>query len=123
MAKWQAGEWEIKYPPLKRNQALLDEISDLRDKIVTLRIRMEADGYGLTSVNVHESRYKELQNEVAEKIEKYASRAEAGIYKTKGNMIRRTSLLPHQAVIDYCIHDIDYLNEFIKAYSRGAKNG
>ena len=88
-----------------------------------MRLRIDAhnDLKGKTDIEKWLTYYRNLQTEVAEKIEQFASRAEATNYKNKGNITRHITSHPHQLVIDYCIHDIDYLNEFIKDYSRGRR--
>lgn len=103
-----------------RKQADLDEISDYRQKVVELRIDMVRDFAGKKrSTKEWEQIYKDLADEIAAKIEDFASHAEAVAYRIKGNVNRKVSKVPHQLYIDLCVHDIDYLRDFIIDYSRG----
>src|SRR5215831_4823209 len=101
-------------------RALLKQISLLRDQVVSLRIALVKDQHGLIGVEEGERRYRELQDAIARRIRKLGSAAEENIYRTKGNMTRMISLHP-QAMIDFCIHDIDFLKELVKDYSRGRR--
>ena len=100
-------------------RVLLKQISLLRDDMVSLRIALVKDRHGLIGREEGERRYRELQDAITLRIRKLGSAAEENIYRTKGNMTRMLSLHPHQATIDFCIHDIDFLRELVKDYSRG----
>src|SRR5262245_42841965 len=102
-------------------RVLLKQISLLRDQVVSLRVALVKDQHGLIGVEEGERRYRELQDAIARRIRKLASAAEENIYRTKRNMTRMISLHPHQAMIDFCIHDIDFLKELVKDYSRGRR--
>ena len=99
-------------------QARLNQIGALRDRMVALRISLEQDQQGLISVEEGERQYRDLQDAIAYQIRKLQSAAEERIFRTKGNITRRISTHPHQKMIDFCIHDIDHLKDFVKDYSR-----
>ena len=64
--------------------------------------------------------YHDLGNQIAKRIELFASHAEAVNCRARGNITRRTGdVPPHQLYIDLCIHDMDYLRQFVIDYSRG----
>jgi hypothetical protein len=104
-------------------QTLLDEIADLRAKLVRLRIELVRDPKGTAmSVEEGERRFKEIEKTIGKKIEMLAGKAEADIYLSRGNIQRAVGVSNvHQLYVDICIHDLDHLREFIKDYSRGKK--
>ena len=89
--------------------------------MVSLRVALVKDQHGLIGVEEGERRYRELQDAIARRIRKLGSAAEENIYRTKGNMTRMISRHPHQAMIDFCVHDVDFLKELVKDYSRGRR--
>ncbi|MBZ0218758.1 MAG: hypothetical protein K8F25_19535, partial [Fimbriimonadaceae bacterium] len=96
---------------------LLDSIARLRSEIAPLRIAMQKDQSGQKSTEEWKAEFKSLESKIAKKIKKFASPAEAELYKTRGNIIRRPTNCPHQIYIDLCMHDLDHLKEFIKRHS------
>ena len=107
----------------ENKQRLLNEIGELRVKVGTVRIQMEDD--------VHHTRFSEaywqpkfdaLQDEIASKIEQFASPAEAHIYRHRGNIQRPLNPMMggflNPLLVDICIHDLNHLDKFIRDYSR-----
>jgi peptidoglycan hydrolase CwlO-like protein len=117
---WKAKNAEIEQLRARKlKQEILDQISDLREKVVKLRIDMESDPLGIEGGRWKENYYA-LEKQIADKIEAFVSRAEAVNYRVRGNISRRLqSTTPHQLYIDLCIHDMDYLRQFVIDYSRG----
>lgn len=96
----------------------LDDLTELRTRLAQLRIEME-NAPVVRSKNEWGKLYHALEEEIAEKIEKFSTKSEAGLYRTRGNIPRpiRLSAPAHQIYIDTAIHDLDYLKEFILRYS------
>ena len=101
-------------------QAYLNRIAELRQKVAALRVEMEKTEARNKPPEKWAGEFHALENEIAQNIEAFATPAEAAIYRTRGNVIRRMGpgLPAHQLYIDLCIHDLDYLRDFVKAYSR-----
>ena len=108
--------------PIKKEhkQAYLNRIADLRYRLAELRIDMEKPEATETAPETWEQRFHALEDEIAQNIEAFATPAEAAIYRTRGNIVRRfgPQFPLHQLYVDLCIHDLDYLRDFVKAYSR-----
>ncbi len=102
-------------------RAKLAEIAELRKRLVEFRVLMVRDQQGLKSEAEWDAEFRCLASRITEKIKDFAGEAEAAIYDARGNIIRRfgDGAPPHQRVIDIVMHDLDYLREFIKDYSRG----
>jgi hypothetical protein len=90
-------------------------------KLAGLRIEMESDADSKTPVDEWRDRFMSLSEEIAGKIEQFSSKAEAELYRNRGNITRRASpsLPKHQLYIDLCIFDLDHLRQFITDFSRG----
>jgi hypothetical protein len=107
----------------KRKQQLLDDISSLREQLGKMRIDIEHDISSRTfDEKGWQGRFDDQQNEIASKIEQFSSKAEAIAYRHRGNIQRPINtnmggFLNHQ-LVDVCIHDLDYLRQFVLAYSR-----
>lgn len=86
----------------KRNQGVLDEIADLRERLIRLRIEMQKDA-PKKSPEEWAAIYHDLENQIAKRIELFASHAEAVNCRARGNITRRTGdVPPHQLYIDLC---------------------
>lgn len=103
-----------------RKRRHLAEIARLRDEVAALRIQMEAD---TRSKKNWQPKFRKLKDDIIEKIKENFSEAESLTFGTAGNLLRRfhPKLPKHQLYIDICIRDLDYLDQFIRDYSRGAK--
>jgi hypothetical protein len=124
----EALEYEIEtYRDVGADRAnkarLLNEISELRTQMVTLRIEMERDRSLPRHSDVEwNARLNDLEGRIANKIEQFSSRAEAEIYQHRGNVLRPINpnmggyLNPLH--LDICIRDLDYLQKFIQDHSR-----
>ncbi len=98
-------------------KSTLHEIALLRARLANLRIRMAADAQ--SNVNWTEE-FEGLRAEVANKIKEGFGPAEAELYTTAGNLVRRSPGVRdpnHQLQLDFCIRDLDFLDEFIRRYS------
>lgn len=126
---WAAAYWVWKperQALIERDQVkrqLLDEISDLRNQMVTLRIDMERDVSEKKFNEKHwTNKLKELQQLITTKIEQFSSKAEANMYSKRGNISRPINPVmgsySNPLHLDICIYDLDYLKEFIRDYSR-----
>lgn len=103
----------------KDKQRHLDEIAALREQLVHLRIEMEGDKAGIKKSEEWQEKFLDLEGKIAFEIEQFSSKAEANIYRIRGNLKRDLSRhRKHQIYIDMAAHDVDHLKEFIKAYSR-----
>jgi hypothetical protein len=107
----------------KEKRRLLDEIGELRAEMINLRIEMDNDiGPKMVSDSEWSKRLEELKNRIADKIDQFSSNAEANAYRYIGNVPRpiNTNMggFLHPMHLDICIHDIDYLKQFIIDYSR-----
>jgi hypothetical protein len=108
----------------QRKRQLLDDISELREKVGSYRIEMEADYHAKRfDEKKWQRKFDELENEIASKIEELSSKAEAITYRHRGNIHRAINtnmggyLWP--LLVDICAHDLDYLKTLIHDYSRG----
>jgi len=88
-----------------------------------MRIQMENDFHQKRFIETEwQPRFDALQDEIAAKIEQFASPAEAHIYRHRGNIQRPLNptmvgyLYP--LLVDICIHDLNHLDKFIRDYSR-----
>jgi hypothetical protein len=107
----------------QKKQQLLDDISALRLQLTGLRIDMERDiGAKQFSHSHWEQKLAALENVIASKIEAFASKAEADAYRSRGNIQRPLNPMmgghANPVHVDACIHDLDYLRQFIIDYSR-----
>jgi hypothetical protein len=107
----------------QQKQQLLDEIAELRTEMVRLRIEMEQDlGPRCISSTEWQRRFDDLQARIAAKIEQFSTKAEAQAYSNRGNINRPPNPMMggflNPLHLDLCIHDLDYLREFIQDYSR-----
>ena len=107
----------------QKKQRLLNDIALLRERVGTMRIDMERDvGARIFSEKVWEPKFDDLQNEIASKIEEFSSSAEATLYRHRGNLQRpiNTNMggFLNERLVDLCIHDLDYLRQFIQDFSR-----
>jgi hypothetical protein len=112
----------------QRKRQLLDDIAALREKVGNYRIEMETDhDAGRFNQNDWEKKYTALEVEIASKIEQLSSKAEATTYRHRGNLQRaiNTNIGPNMGgfrwpvLVDISIRDLDYLQTFIHAHSRG----
>lgn len=108
----------------QRKRQLLDEISGLRETMVSYRIDMEADYHARRfNESMWQQKFDALENEIAAKIEQLSSKGEATTYRYRGNIPRPINptmggyLWP--VLIDTCIYDLDYLKTFIHDFGRG----
>ena len=103
-------------------QTLLDEIGELRVELGGLRIEIEQDrGPKTVSEAEWQKRFDILQEKIATRIEQFAYKAEAHAYRHRGNIQRAISPYGgflNSLTLDLCIHDLDYLQNFIHDYSR-----
>ena len=109
MSRYYDGEFELVYPDdlrRKRKQERLDELSKFKAPLAALRIEMENDRAGTTSVGAYKEKTEALRAQIASKIE-----------EVSGNLDRRISPVPHQLYIDILIRDLDYLDKFIERHS------
>jgi hypothetical protein len=101
-----------------REEALRD-IALLRARVAALRIRMEAD---VQSQRDWTEEFESLRKEIADKIKEGFGAAEAELYTTAGNLIPRSSVnvrdAKHRLQLEFCIRDLDYLNEFVQRFQR-----
>jgi hypothetical protein len=101
-----------------REEALRD-IALLRARVAALRIKMEAD---VQSKADWTEEFESLRKEIADKIKEGFGPAEAEIYTTAGNLIPRSSVnvndAKHRMQLEFCIRDLDYLNEFVQRFQR-----
>jgi hypothetical protein len=101
-----------------REEALRD-IALLRARVAALRIRMEAD---VQSKGDWTEEFESLRKEIADKIKEGFGAAEAELYTTAGNLIPRSSVnvndAKHRMQLEFCIRDLDYLNEFVQRFQR-----
>jgi len=111
----------------QRKRQLLDEISALRETMVRYRIDMEAEYHARRfNQGAWQQKYKALEDQIATKIEQLSSKAEANIYRNRGNVPRPINptmggpLWP--VLIDTCIYDLDYLKTFIHEYGQGTQH-
>jgi hypothetical protein len=120
--------WKIEYDKVvireEAKRQLLDDISSLRETLVRYRIEMQEDvRTGQFNKKVWEDKFDQVQNEIASKIEQLSSKAEAHIYRKRGNIPRvinqNTGNNEWPVLIDTCAYDLDYLKTFIHDYSRG----
>ena len=108
----------------QRRRQLLDDISALRETMVQYRIEMEADHSAQRfNKEAWQQKYRELEDQIATKIEQLSSKAEASTYRNRGNIPRaersgRPGHFINPVLIDVCIYDLDYLKTFIHDYSR-----
>jgi hypothetical protein len=109
----------------QRKRQLLDDISALRNTMVQYRIEMERD-HRAQQFNqaAWEAKYDDLQNQIATKIEHLSSKADANVYRNRGNIPRahrlgRPAEFIWPVLIDVCAYDLDYLKTLIHDYSRG----
>ena len=107
----------------QNKQQLLDDISTLRERLGTMRIEMERHNRNKTFDEAFWSKtVGVVQDGIASKIEQFSSKAEAIAYRHRGNIVR--TLNPqvggflNPLLVDVCIHDLDYLRQFIHDYSR-----
>ncbi len=103
-------------------QQLLDEIAALRTKIVRFRIDTDRD-YRKNRLDEkgRKTEFDGIQDEIALKIEQFSSKAEAEAYRNRGNINRPISPMGgfvNHPLVDICVHDLDYLQQFILDYSR-----
>ncbi len=112
---------------LKNRQKLLNEIGELRIRIGAIRIEMENDfRQRKFSEAEWQPKFDSLQDEIAAKIEHFASPAEAHIYRHRGNIQRPISPMGgflNPLLVDICIHDLNHLDQFIRDYSRQKERG
>ena len=106
----------------RRPQKLLDDISNLRTELSRLRIEIEQN-FGVPHFDLKnwEDRVDLVQGKIAAKIEKFSTKAEANIYRTRGNIQRLVTskgTMAFPVYRDICVHDLDYLKQFIVDYSR-----
>jgi len=63
-----------------------------------------------------------VQDAIESKIEEFSSKAEAIAYRHRGNIVRQLNPnvggFLNPLLVDTCIHDLDYLRQFIHDYSR-----
>jgi hypothetical protein len=113
---------ELEHDAKKRQ--LLDDIAELRKTVGKYRIGMEADhAAGRFDEKAWKKKYDALEVDIASKIEQLSSKAEATTYLFRGNLQRafrpgRPGSFMWPVLIDISIHDLDYLQAFIHAYSR-----
>jgi hypothetical protein len=102
----------------KAREEALHELALLRARIAKLRIRMEADAQ--SKVNWTKD-FESLRAQVANKIKEGFGPAEAELYTTAGNLVQRSSVRVadrnHQLQLEFCIRDLDFLDEFIRRHS------
>jgi hypothetical protein len=109
----------------QRKRQLLNEISALRETMVRYRIDMENDHSAQRfDQAAWPERYNALDTQIATKIEELAGEAEASVFQNRGNITRaerpgRPGTFVRPVLIDTCVHDLDYLKEFIHDYARG----
>jgi hypothetical protein len=132
---WAAGYWTWKSEREKavelearlkerdeRKQRLLNEIAELRIRIGVMRIEMENDFRNNRFSEANwQPKFDALQNEIASRIEQFASPAEADIYRHRGNIQRPISPMGgylNPLLVDTCVHDLDHLDKFVRDYSR-----
>jgi hypothetical protein len=118
---WREQSDEIERLKIRnRNQAVLDQISALKHPLAALRIEMRQDEGGVYPMAHWDKKYKEMQGQIAEKIREFSTEAEVGDFLIKGNLDRVVnSPIPHQLYIDMCTRDLDWVSDFVRAYSRG----
>jgi len=109
----------------QQKRKLLDDIAVLRKKVGDYRIAMEAD-HSAQKFNQQawEQKYEILEKEIAAKIEQLSSKAEAETFLYRGNIQRafrpnRPGATMWPVLVDVSIRDLDYLETFIHAHSRG----
>lgn len=107
----------------QKRQQLLDDISALRENVGSYRIEIENDRNAQRlDEKAWEHKFDVLQDEIACKIEQFASKAEAVAYRHRGNIQRPLNPMMggflNPLLVDICIHDLDYLRQFIHDYSR-----
>jgi hypothetical protein len=106
----------------ENKQQLLDHISSL-EQLGTMRIGMERDVQaGKFGEQDWQVKFNALENEIATAIEQFASKAEATLYRHRGNLRRAISEkfggLINERLVDICIHDLDHLRGFVQDHSR-----
>jgi hypothetical protein len=109
-----------------KKQGLLNDIAVLRERVGKMRIDMERDIHARNFNEKHwETKFDELQNDIASKIELFSSPAEAMLYRHRGNLQRpiNTNMggFLNERLVDLCIHDLDYLRQLIQDFSRNKK--
>jgi len=107
----------------QEKQQLLDDISALRERVGEMRISMERDVANRTFSEKHWLPIlQDLENQIASKIEQFASKAEAIVYRHRGNLKRPANPMMggplNERLVDICIHDLDHLRQFVLEYSR-----
>jgi hypothetical protein len=107
---------------VQSKQRLLNEIAELRIRVGEMRIEMETF-YRQNQFQAvdWQPRFKELERQIASRIEQFASPAEADLYRHRGNLERPISPMGGYAnplLVDMCIRDLDHLDEFVRHYSR-----
>jgi hypothetical protein len=109
----------------ERKRQLLDDIAVLREKVGDYRIAMEADHRGgLFDEKAWLQKYNVLETEIASKIERLLSKAEARTYLYRGNLQRaarpgRPGTFMWPVLIDVSIRDLNWLETFVHDLSRG----
>ena len=107
----------------QKKQQLLDDIASLYAQMVQVRIDIERD-IARQQYNdaVWNAKFDALERTIVSKIEQFSSKAEADIYRNRGNLQRPINPVmggyQNPAVLDVCIYDLDYLKQFIQDYSR-----
>jgi hypothetical protein len=101
----------------RHQEVVLREIAMLRARVARLRIEMEQD---VQSLKDWEPEFEGLRAEIARKIQEYSNAAEAEIFTTAGNLRDRSTVVgtKHDLYINFCIRDLDWLDNFIRDYSR-----
>jgi hypothetical protein len=107
-------------------EAVLAEIAGLRSQMVQVRIEIEQD-IGLRQYNEANwnEKFAALEGAIASKIEQFSGKAEADLYRNRGNILRPINPVmgAHQnpVLLDVIIHDLDYLKDFIHRHSPRAQ--
>jgi hypothetical protein len=101
----------------RHQEDVLHEIALLRAQVAKLRIAMEQD---VKSSKNWETEFEELRAKIAAKIGEFSNTAEAEIFTTAGNLRERSQIVgtKHDLFIAFCIRDLDWLDNFIRDYSR-----
>jgi hypothetical protein len=102
----------------RHQENLLHEIAMLRAQVATLRIKMEQD---VNSSKDWEPEFEALRAKIAVKIQKFSNAAEAEIFTTAGNLRQISSKVvgtKQDLYIAFCIRDLDWLDNFVRDYSR-----
>jgi len=104
-------------------EAVLDEIAGLRSQMVQVRIQIEKD---ISQARYNEANWNEkfaaLEGAIASKIEQFTGKAEADLYRNRGNIVRISNPAVggyvNPVLLDSIIYDLDYLKDFIHRMSQ-----